>query len=85
MGKLKKWLDEKWTRPNGEPCGTSPDTKNPQKCRPSKKIDNSTPVTWGELSESDKKKAIREKQEANRKNKQVAKTRFSRIKEKVSH
>lgn len=42
MGELKKWRDEKWVRigTNGSilgECGTSKDTKNPDRCLPMKK------------------------------------------------
>lgn len=69
---LKRWFKEKWTRPNGEPCGTSPDTNKPQKCRPSKKVSSKTPKTWSEMGKKGKKKAAKEKQEANREGKQFS-------------
>ena len=42
MGELKKWRDEKWVRigTNGDilgECGTSKNTKNPDRCLPLKK------------------------------------------------
>jgi hypothetical protein len=38
-GQLKKWRDEKWVRIGTDgsikgPCGTSKDTKNPDRCLP---------------------------------------------------
>lgn len=80
---LKRWHKEKWTKPDGSPCGTNKDTNNPQKCRPSKKVSSDTPKTWGEMSESDKNKAIRDKREANKKGEQYGKVRFSKLKERL--
>ena len=56
---LKRWFKEKWTDQDGNPCG-SPKGDKVKKCRPSKRIDRKTPVTWKELG-SRKKKVVREK------------------------
>lgn len=58
--KLKQWNEEKWTDEKGNACG-SKDNKNVKKCRPSKRVNKSTPVTWNEMSKNTKAKAIREK------------------------
>ena len=47
MGELKKWLDQEWVRIDGEgnidgPCGTSKDTKRPDRCLPKKKAQSMT-------------------------------------------
>lgn len=80
---LKRWFKEGWSRPDGSPCGSNKDTKNPQKCRPTKRVSSDTPKTWGEMDKSEKNKAIRDKQNANRKGEQFGKVRFSRLKKKL--
>lgn len=57
---LKRWFKEKWTDEKGNPCG-SRKNKSIKKCRPSVRISKATPVTWNEMSSSQKKKAIAEK------------------------
>lgn len=69
---LKRWFKEKWTKPDGEECGTSDDKNNPEKCRPSVKVTSKTPVTWSKLDEKEKKNIIKNKQEANKNNVQRA-------------
>lgn len=60
-GGLRQWVDEKWKDQYGRPCG-SRKGKEVVKCRPTVRINKSTPVTWGELSKrGEKEKAIREK------------------------
>ena len=56
---LKRWFKEKWTDQDGNPCGSPKDDKV-KKCRPSKRIDKNTPVTWKELG-SRKRKVVSEK------------------------
>jgi hypothetical protein len=73
---LKRWFAEKWTNQKGDPCGSGT-TKNTPKCRPSKRITNQTPKTWSELSDSEKKRAISDKNKVGHKTSNV---RFSRIK-----
>ena len=57
---LKRWFKEKWTDEKGNPCGSTKN-KRVKKCRPSIRKSSSTPVTWKEMSSSQKKKAIAEK------------------------
>jgi|GEM_PF-4075994 hypothetical protein len=75
-GGLKRWHAEKWTLADGSECGSNKDKKNPGKCRPSVRVNEDTPKTWGELSESEKAKAKRDKAQANKKNQQFGKLRF---------
>ena len=47
MGELKKWLDQEWVRIDSEgniagSCGTSKDTKMPDRCLPKKKAQTMT-------------------------------------------
>ena len=47
MGELKKWRDEKWVRIGTDgsikgACGTSSDTKNPDRCLPLAKAKSMT-------------------------------------------
>lgn len=57
---LKRWFKEKWTDEKGNPCGSAK-RKGIKKCRPSVRIGKATPVTWGEMSASQKRKAVAEK------------------------
>lgn len=57
---LKRWFKEKWTDEKGNPCGSTKNKKI-KKCRPSKRISSKTPKTWGEMSSSERRKAIAEK------------------------
>ena len=82
MKGLKRWFSEKWEDQKGNECGSGK-LKTEPKCRPSKKVTDKTPVTWGELSESEKKRAVGEKNQATKAGKQVAKTRFSRLRERL--
>lgn len=76
-GGLKRWFKEKWTKPDGSECG-SEKGKEDAKCRPSKKVSSKTPVTWGEMSKSQKKKAISDKNKATREGKQFSKYRLKK-------
>lgn len=82
MKGLKRWFSEKWKDQKGNECGSGK-LKTEPKCRPSKKVTEDTPVTWNELSESQKKRAVAEKNEATKQGKQTADTRFSRLRKKV--
>jgi hypothetical protein len=73
---LKRWFAEKWTNQKGDECGAGT-TKGVPKCRPSKKVSSETPKTWGELSESQKKRAVADKQKTGH---GTSKVRFSRLK-----
>lgn len=58
MGALKKWRDEKWVRIGTDgsikgACGTSKDTKNPDRCLPLKKAQS---MSKSERSSTAKKK-----------------------------
>lgn len=57
---LKRWFKEKWTDEKGNPCGSTKNKKT-KKCRPSKRVNSKTPKTWGEMSSSERRKAIAEK------------------------
>jgi len=57
---LKRWFKEKWTDEKGNECGST-DNKNTKKCRPSKRISKDTVKTWGEMSPSERSKAVAEK------------------------
>jgi len=57
---LKRWFKEKWTDEKGNPCG-SRRNKRTKKCRPSRRVNKNTPVTWSEMTPAQKKKAIAEK------------------------
>ena len=57
---LKRWFKEKWTDEKGNVCGSSKN-KNTKKCRPSKRVSGKTVKTWGEMSSSEKRKAVAEK------------------------
>lgn len=57
---LKRWFKEDWTDEKGNECGSA-ENKNTKKCRPSKKISKKTGKTWGEMSPSQKSKAVAEK------------------------
>ena len=57
---LRRWFKEKWTDEKGNPCG-SRKIKSVKKCRPSRRISGKTVKTWGEMSASEKRKAVAEK------------------------
>tara|TARA_R100000152_G_C6742199_1_gene165975 strand:- start:616 stop:894 length:279 start_codon:yes stop_codon:yes gene_type:complete len=57
---LRRWFKEKWTDEKGNPCG-SRKNKGIKKCRPSRRISGKTVKTWGEMSASEKRKAVAEK------------------------
>jgi len=56
---LKRWNKEKWTDQKGRRCGSG--KGETVKCRPSKKVSKKTPVTWKEMSNREKRKAVSEK------------------------
>lgn len=64
-------------------CG-SEKGQDDAKCRPAKRISEETPKTWSELSPAEEKRAIADKNKANREGKQFSKVRFKRLKKKVS-
>lgn len=75
-GGLRKWLKEKWVDVSRKdksgkhpPCGRSGSESGAYpKCRPSKKIDKSTPETSKSMSKSEKEKATAQKRRAEKKN-----------------
>ncbi|NDD83808.1 hypothetical protein EBZ38_05920 [bacterium] len=77
---LKRWFAEKWTNQKGDPCGSGT-TRGTPKCRPSKRVTSGTPKTWSELSESQKKRAIADKQKVGHR---TSKVRFSKLKKKLN-
>ena len=68
MGELKKWRQQRWVRIGtdgsikGE-CGTSKDTKNPDRCLPYAKASR--------LSKEERAKTARKKKRAQKKGKKV--------------
>ena len=78
---LKRWFKEKWTKKVGKDyveCG-SDEGQDDAKCRPAKRISKDTPKTWSELSSNEKKKAIADKNKANKEGRQFGNIRFSRL------
>jgi hypothetical protein len=66
---LRRWFKEKWTAQDGSECGDYKG-RGRVKCRPSRRVSEKSPQTWGEMTPEEKKKAVRKKQEAHRKGKQ---------------
>jgi hypothetical protein len=83
MKGLKKWFAEKWTDQKGNECGSGK-LKTVPKCRPSKKITEDTPKTWKELTPSQKKRAIADKNKATKKGEQYGKVRFKKLRSRLS-
>ena len=82
---LKRWFKESWKkRANGKyvECG-SDEGQDDAKCRPAKRISEDTPKTWKELSPEEEKKAIADKNKANREGNQYGKVRFKKLRAKV--
>lgn len=82
MKGLKRWFAEKWTDQKGNECGSGK-LKTVPKCRPSKKITPETPKTWGELSKSEKKRAIADKNKATKAGRQYGKVRFEKLRKSL--
>jgi len=82
MKGLKRWFAEKWTDQKGNECGSGK-LKTVPKCRPSKKINKDTPKTWRELTPSQKKTAVADKNKATREGKQYGKVRFQKLRNKL--
>lgn len=69
---LKRWLKEKWVdisrkTASGKhpPCGRAKSSKKGYpKCRPSVRVSSETPETSGEMSQGEKKAAVRQKRRA---------------------
>lgn len=75
---LGRWFREKWTAQDGSECG-SYRGKGEVKCRPSKRVNSKSPQTWGEMSKSEKVKAVRLKQKAKRRGKQFSSHKTGKI------
>ena len=45
-GELKQWVDEKWQKSDGSPCGDEKAQGNPSRCKPAAK--------WAKMSKSEK-------------------------------
>lgn len=75
---LRRWFKEKWTAQDGSECGDYKG-RGRVKCRPSKRVSDESPETWGEMSPKEKKKAVRKKQEAHRKGKQFSSHKSGKI------
>jgi len=60
---LKRWFKEEWKDVrSGKPCGRQEGEKRGTPyCRPSKRVSSRTPVTAGEMSESQKRSRISQK------------------------
>ena len=82
MKGLKRWFSEKWKDQKGNECGSGKLGREP-KCRPSIKVTDKTPVTWSEMSDSEKKRAVTDKNKATKSGKQYGKLEFSRLREKI--
>jgi hypothetical protein len=61
---LKRWFKEDWVDVrSGKPCGRKKgESRGTPYCRPSKRVSSKTPVTASELTPSQKRKRIAEKQ-----------------------
>jgi hypothetical protein len=68
---LRRWFKERWTAQDGSECGDYKG-RGRVKCRPSKRVSDKSPETWGEMSPKEKKKAVRLKQKAHREGKQFS-------------
>jgi hypothetical protein len=82
MKGLERWFAEKWTDQKGNECGSGKLSTVP-KCRPSKRVNKETPKTWNELSSSEKKRAVADKNKATKQGNQYGKIRFSRLRKKI--
>jgi hypothetical protein len=52
---LKRWFKEEWKDEKGNECG-SKENKSTKVCRPSKKINSSSPTPWNQMSAEEKNK-----------------------------
>ena len=81
MGELKKWREEKWVRIGADgsikgECGTSKDTKNPDRCLPLKKAKS--------MSRSQMAATARKKKSEGRKKQFVSNTKSGRVTKKYT-
>jgi hypothetical protein len=79
---LKRWFSEKWKDQKGNECGSGK-LKTVPKCRPSKRVTRETPRTWKELTPSQKKRAVADKNKATREGKQYGSVRFEKLRKRV--
>jgi hypothetical protein len=82
MKGLKRWFAEKWTDQKGNECGSGK-LKSVPKCRPSKRVTGDTPKTWSELTPSQKKRAVADKNKATRSGEQYGKVRFNKLRKSL--
>ncbi len=82
MGQLKKWREEKWVRIGADgsikgACGTSKDTKNPDRCLPLAKAKS--------MSKAERAATARKKKREGRKGKTVvSNTRAGKVTKKFT-
>ena len=57
---VTRWNREKWKDEKCNVCG-SKKNKGTKKCRPTVRVTKKTPVTWGQMTKSQKEAAVREK------------------------
>ncbi len=81
MGELKKWRKERWVRIGADgsikgECGTSKDTKNPDRCLPLKKAKS--------MSRSQRAATARKKKSEGRKKQFVSNTKSGRVTKKYT-
>ena len=57
---LRRWFKEEWKDEKGNVCGSSKN-KNTKVCRPSKRINSSSPKPWNEMTKAEKSKVVRAK------------------------
>ena len=77
MGELKKWRDQKWVRIGTDgsikgACGTSKDTKNPDRCLPLSKANS--------MSKSERASTAKKKKRFGRKKQFVSNTPAGKVK-----
>lgn len=82
MKGLKRWFAEKWTDQKGNECGSGK-LKSVPKCRPSKRVTGETPKTWSELTPSQKKRAVADKNKATKSGEQYGKVRFNKLRKNL--
>jgi hypothetical protein len=81
VGELKKWREERWVRIGADgsikgECGTSKDTKNPDRCLPLKKAKS--------MSRSQRAATARKKKSEGRKKQFVSNTKSGRVTKKYT-
>jgi len=59
---LKRWFKEKWTDEKGNVCGSTKN-KGVKACRPSVRVNSSSPKPWGEMSSAEKSKVVTAKKQ----------------------